>query len=87
MSPNERRLAVELLRVAAEEFSNHGCNDFKRPEWFPRDEWDAMNRAYHERNGDPEEARSSDYSMSDFVLMGHIANRLAEPPEEQDGEE
>ncbi len=75
MTPNERRLASDLLRAAAEEFANYGCNDFKRPEWFPRAEWDAMILEYHTENGDPEAAGSSDYG-TDFVLMHHLANKL-----------
>jgi hypothetical protein len=31
MKPNILKLAAELLREAADEFSNHGCNDF----WLP----------------------------------------------------
>lgn len=29
MNENEKKLLVRLLRMAVEEFSNHGCNDFK----------------------------------------------------------
>ena len=34
MTKNEKRLAAEFLREAAERYSNDGCNDYDFPVWF-----------------------------------------------------
>jgi hypothetical protein len=79
MSPAERRLAAELLRVAAESFSNHGCNEFDLAAVVPDvEERRAIMRRYEERNSggqdfDPE----LDYRIGhDWILMHAMANRL-----------
>lgn len=75
MTPNERRLTHTLLRMASEQFSRHGCNDFPRPEWFPKDEWDDLHKREHEYNGDPEEYEPRE-CLDDWVLMSFMAYLL-----------
>ncbi len=77
LTPNEMRLAGELLDRAHHEFSNHGCNDFDRPSWFPEDEWHALDLKMHTANGDPEEHRPSDMG-DDWVLMMWLGQWLQE---------
>jgi hypothetical protein len=73
-------LAAKLLDRAADEFSNHGCNDFRLVEFMP----DAKDRrslmlAYHTWNGDPSEydARYKYETVEDFVLMRFLSEVFA----------
>lgn len=77
MTKNEKRLAAELLEQAADKFGNHTCNDFNRPEWFPKNEWDAMHKRMYEANGDPENYHPSEYSYDSF-LMSYLADLIRE---------
>lgn len=80
LSPSEIRLAGELLQLAAEEFSRHGCNDFKRPEWYPQSEWDALEVKWHTANGDPHEARIGRQMSDDWILMHWLGVWLTNAP-------
>jgi hypothetical protein len=31
LTPTQRKIAAHMLRLAAESYSNHGCNDFELP--------------------------------------------------------
>lgn len=88
MTANEQKLAAHVLRMASNEFSNHGCNDFNLAQIVPdQAERDALVRAYHEWNGDLEEMErygwleqaqpgSPDYRLMDFMVMDFMAARL-----------
>ena len=88
MTTAERRLTAAVLRLASEQFSNHGCNDFDLTELVPdQDERDALVRAYHKWNGDLaemeengwlEQSGSPDYRLMDFMVMDFMAARLEE---------
>lgn len=82
MTSAEQRLTATLLRMAADTYSNFGCNDFDLSEVIPDpDERNALVRAVHEWNGDPEEYeaddRTPDYRLQDWYLMDYMAHRLA----------
>lgn len=81
MTPNERKLAAAVLRLASEQFSNHGCNDFDLSKLIPdEDERNALVREYEGWNGSPEEYRdasgSQDWRLMDFMIMSFMADRL-----------
>jgi hypothetical protein len=81
MTAAERKLAARLLRLAADRFSNHGCNDFDMAEVIPdQTERDEIVRAYHEWNGDPQDyteaGEVADYRLMDWMAMDFMANRL-----------
>jgi hypothetical protein len=84
MTANEKRLTAKVLRMASDQFSNHGCNDFDLSEVIPdKDERDSLFRAYCEYNGDPSEydewdapAEGADYRMQDWMVMSFMAARL-----------
>lgn len=83
MNDFERTILARLLQMAADQFSNHGCNDFDLPD---SDEARELIHAYHEWNGDPEEAdeyqaHRGKYMFTDFVLMRYFAKRFAKPDE------
>ena len=79
LTPAHMRLASHLLRMAADEFGNHGCNDFNLEEVMPdeQERRDLM-KLYHEMNGDPEEfnPKSSYKYTFDFGLMSLMADLL-----------
>jgi hypothetical protein len=81
MTPTQRKLAAHLLRLASDQFSNHGCNDFDLSRFIlDQDERDEFVRGYFAWNGDPEEyfeqSGEADYRLMDFMLMDFLANRL-----------
>jgi len=80
MNSNEDKLAAALLDLASEQFSNHGCNDFRISEHvdMTADEMRALDLAMHVWNGDPHEHDPNadhDY-QSDFFLMSYLAAKL-----------
>jgi len=73
----EARLLVELLDLAADSFSNHGCNDFDLTKSAPDlEDRRALMKSYNDYNGFPEdfeddELRGSQYELgNDAALMG-----------------
>jgi hypothetical protein len=76
MTAKEKYLASELLEKAADEFSNHGCNDFDFP-----DDWTAEEKAdfvlrYHQWNGDPENFNLKYLVLWDYAVMHFLAIEL-----------
>ncbi len=87
MSISDKRvmeLASELLDMAGDKFGNHGCNDFKLPDWSPA-ERRQLAIDYERYNGDaervahleslPEGDREFEW-FSDFCLMFYASHRL-----------
>ena len=62
-------LVSKLLRMAADEFGNHGCNDVDEDlaDHYTDAEKIALAYQYHEWNGDPEEC---DGTVHDFKMIG-----------------
>jgi hypothetical protein len=69
-------VAADLLDRASEEFGRHGCNDYPLPEWMTREDRLALDRAYHEYNGDPDEEPSDSPVGFDFCLMSFFAEEI-----------
>lgn len=84
MNSNDRKLAAALLRLAAERFGNHSCNDFdlRKVGITNPAEWLRLDREACERNGDPEEHDPSTPRpiQADFVLMLSLAAALEMEP-------
>lgn len=81
MTKNEKILTCKLLKVAAEEFSNKGCNDFDFAHWMPNlAERRALIKAYHEFNGDPEnyDPTAKYETYPDFILASFMAQKIDE---------
>lgn len=86
MTPSELRLASTLLEMASEEFSNHGCNDFAWPDWFPVEERASLVFAMEIANsGDASQAgemvqdyAQGKYAPPDWWLMSYLAKRLSQ---------
>ena len=87
MTVSERRLVSHLLGMAAEVYSNHGCNDFDLGEFMGVDERRALVEAYvASGQGDPDGLSSPptaqetrDY-FGDSGLMLLYSDRLAVTP-------
>lgn len=79
MTKTEKYLAAIFLRLASDEFSNRGANDFHLAHYMPnKAERREFMKGYHEWNGDPEEydaTRSYEY-VPDFALMSYLASKL-----------
>jgi hypothetical protein len=80
MSKAEKRLTAQLLRLASEKFSNHGCNDFDLAAVVPdRDERIAIMRRFEATNSggrDFDEEQAAGRFCADWVLMLAMAERL-----------
>lgn len=81
LTPQLARLAAHLLWLAAEDFSNHGSNDFdltKIPGFETREARSALDLAYHAWNGDRKEHDpDGDHRYgSDSALMSFVADVL-----------
>lgn len=58
MNEKQLKMAAHLLDRAAEEFSNHGCNDFDLRQFgFTTEEMREMVVEFNTWNGTPEEAK------------------------------
>lgn len=73
------KLMSHLLKMASEQFGNHGCGDFNLEAVIPDvEDRRALLKAMHESNGDPEEfdpKRDYQYAM-DWWLMSYFAKHL-----------
>lgn len=85
MTPAEKKLAGKLLRMASEEFGNHGCNDFDLVEdgKLTAKEADVFMKAFHTWNGTPDEYEPGDTSLGDFIVMDVLADLLEREAKEQ----
>ncbi len=72
-------LLAECLWMAANEFAEHGCNDFDVSPWLTLEEQIKFVTVAHELNGDPEETAGSIANLPyipDFVVMGTLASMI-----------
>lgn len=79
LTDTERAQASSLLDLAADEFSNHGCNDYELPN---TDEGRAMVVAMDDWNGTPDGDRQKPQPgetifTDDFFVMRYLAAKLA----------
>jgi hypothetical protein len=84
MTKKERRLAANLLRLASDQFCNHGCNDLDKKTiaaaGFTDEEATQFAREYCEWNGDPDWPKHF-HQMQDFALMDFLAYKLEQETE------
>ncbi len=85
MTPAEKKLVVVLLRMAAEEFGNHGCNDFDLVEdgKMTSKEADAFMKTFYEQNGSLDDYEPGDTNLGDFVAMDLLADLLEREGKEE----
>lgn len=79
MNSLETKLAKHFLNLAADEFANHGSNDFELKAFIPKlADRQRFVKEYHEWNGDPEEydpKAKYDY-FPDFAIMSFLASKI-----------
>lgn len=78
ITPTELSIASRLMGIAQEEFSNHGCNDFRLEN---TDENWRFVMDMHAWNGDEESLGNrpppgKDIWTQDFFVMSYLAHRL-----------
>jgi hypothetical protein len=56
---------------------NAGCNDLDKEmiACLTREEWIAIDKEYHEMNGDPEEHNPKYNSMLDFMVLYYLRKK------------
>jgi hypothetical protein len=85
----EKKLVVLLLRMASEEFGNHGCNDFNlvKDGKMTAKEADALMKSFHVWNGSPGDYEPGDTNLGDFVAMDYLADLLEREAKEESKKE
>lgn len=80
LTDKQSKFVAALLREAADEFSNHGCNDLSKEQakMFTDKEWAELCKDFHVYNGDPEEAtgKKEPHLMMDWIWMRYFAHLL-----------
>ncbi len=81
MNYKERVLAAKLLKLSADEFGNHGCNDVDDDmyEGWTLAERQQFVKEFHDWNGDQEEYDPRHINLPDFCLMDYLASKLLLP--------
>ena len=78
MTLEEAELAAKLLEMAAEEFSNHGCNDFKLPNTHAN--WVLAKEVYTTDEGTIDDIERpilpNPIIVPDWLLMRHLAKKI-----------
>ncbi len=78
LSDNETAIVAELLELAADQFSHHGCNDFKIAN--TDENWKLWLKALND--DDPPQRPRPDqpiYAM-DWLLMRYLSKKLKDTP-------
>lgn len=71
-------LAAEMLKLASDEFSNHGCNDVDKKLYrnWTVEERQRFVQGFHRWNGDPENYDDDFLNLGDSVIMNYLASIL-----------
>ncbi len=76
MTRKELEVAAEMLRLAADQFSHHGCNDWQFPDHWTQEECDKVTLAMAVASGDPESHEPGRRDAMDWWVMDYLAGRL-----------
>ena len=78
MKKHELELVSKLLKMTAEHYSNHGCNDVDREfwDWWTPNQKRELLKDIHDWNGDPEEYNPDCLAFQDWHLMEYFADKL-----------
>ncbi len=77
LNQNERKLLSIFLDYLSDKLANNGCNDLtdEMKECLTSEEWDSLNKFFHEQNGDPEEYHPGQ-SMQDYSVLYALTKKL-----------
>jgi len=83
MTVQEIQLTAKLLDLAADTFSNHGCNDVSEEmyEGWTKEQRQALVKEFHEWNGDPEEYDPEFLHLGDSSLIAFFAAKILQAPD------
>lgn len=73
-------LAASMLLEYADVLGNRVCNDWEFPDGWTEAEKAAFVRAYHEKNGDPENFDPSRLIIHDYSVAWFLGKMLTFPP-------
>lgn len=83
MTENEAKIFLVMLEQAAEEFSNHGCNDFNVAEYLKLDKAAAIEAARELRAGmlrdkilDEEDLTSTSAYLYDWTILSWLRRKI-----------
>lgn len=81
LSVKEKELVSYFLQQAADEFTNHGCNDLpdKVRKILTKQEWAKLIDDYHVWNNSPEDERDGKFQphmMVDWLWMQYFADKI-----------
>ncbi len=79
MTKKELELVGQMLDVAADQFSNHGCNDFKMPN--TDENWafiEAMQAGLPPEDCDKRPAQGDPIYTMDWAVMRYLADKARE---------
>jgi hypothetical protein len=81
MNARWTNMAADLLALASEEFSNHGCNDIRWPtDWTPDQRHEFLRAYNHWARTDYVTAASDYMPMPDSGVMEFLADQLRVRP-------
>lgn len=83
LSKHELELAATFLRMAADEFSCHGCNDFRLPDSWTQQECDDFTLSMQAWNGDPENHEPGQRVIMDWFAMAYLAKKIEQQNQEK----
>jgi hypothetical protein len=74
------KLAANLLEIASDQFSNHGCNDYELPgDWTPEERME-LAKAYCVYNKEEADQETLEFlaggGLGDDALMGFLADEM-----------
>lgn len=76
MTIKEKLLAAEILDQVADEYSNHGCNDWDFPEEWTAEEKIKFVREFHEFDDSLDEFNPAHLGMADYWVMKLLAHKI-----------
>ena len=80
MTTKERLFVAKLLRMAADKFGCHSCNDMPKElcDHFTATEWAELDKKYHQHNEHTNTPKESRHVNANFAWMEYFAYMLEE---------
>lgn len=80
MTNKEKILIANLLELASDKFSNHGCNDLGESIWdgWTKEEREKLLNDFFRSQGDEEMIDQGYVDIADWLLMYLLAEKLKE---------
>lgn len=78
LTESEKKLFGLLLDQFSDHLGSAGCNDLPKEyiDCLTEEEWDAVDKKFHELNGDPEEHRPGHPLLMDFMILYYLRKKV-----------